>query len=237
MRKVIAVSVGIVAVFAACVTLAGPREYFTITSSPPRAALPHRVLLLPLDVTVYRVGAGGVTERAEDLTEEERTETEALLKDDIARDKHLEFVKLPPLDSASQALLDEHIALYEQVAGAALMHTGSFGAWPRKVSHFDYTLGDGLSFLKQRTGADAALFILGQGGVPTASSYVAGLLPLLVGVVSVPQANAQAVVSVVDLETGNLLWLEQGMARGSVPTAVSTVLREYPDITTPDTTK
>jgi hypothetical protein len=233
MRRAIATAIGFAAAFAAYAAFAGPREYFTLTEKSSKATLPHKVLLLPLDVTVYRVGAGGVTERAEDLTKDERTETEALLRGDIAKDKHLDLVPLPALDSVSQAQLDEHIALYEQVASAALMHTGSIGAWSQKLSHFDYTLGSGLRFLKERTGADAALIIVGQGGVPTMSSYVAGILPILVGVVAVPQSRAQAVVGVIDLETGNVLWLDQSAGPGSISTAVSKVLDGYPDAAAP----
>lgn len=229
MRHVFVVSIGFIVALAVPAAFADPLQYFTLTSNPPRATLPHKVLLLPLDVTVYRIGAGGVTERAEDLTKDERTETEKTLHEDIAKDKHLELVELPQLDNATQAKLDEYIALYDQVAGAALLHAGRFGAWPQKVSHFDYTIGDGLRFLKQRTGADAALIVLGQGGVPTTSSFIAGLIPIVVGVVAVPQARAQAVVGIVDLETGNLLWLDRAMLAGGVSTAVSQALRDYPD--------
>jgi hypothetical protein len=188
-------------------------------------------LLLPLDVTVYRVGAGGVTERAEDLTEVEQTETEKMIREEIAKAKHLDLVSLPPLDKATQAQLDEHIALYHQVARAALLHSGRIDPWPQKVAHFDYTLGDGLRFLKQRADADAALIVLGEAGIPTTSSYLAGLIPLLAGVVIVPQARASAVVGFVDLETGNLLWLNQAVMTGGVASAVSQALDEYPDPT------
>lgn len=237
MHRFITASIGIVAVCATAIAFADPREHFTVTSTSPRTMLPHKVLLLPLDISVYRVGAGGVTERAEDLTKDERTETETMLRDEIAKDKHLEFVAFPTLDSGTQALLDEYIELYDQVAGAALLHTSRLGAWPQKVNHFDYTLGDGLRFLRQRSGADAALIIHGEGGVPTTSSFVAGLIPIIVGVVAVPQARAQAVVGIVDLQTGNLLWLNHAMLPGGVGNAVSRALGEYPDAVTSSSAK
>ena len=229
MRHISAVSMGLFFASIVCVTFAEPREHFTVTASPPQATLPRKVLLLPLDLAVYSVGAGGVTERAEDLTKDERTETENMIREEIAKDKHLELVSLPQLDKTAQAQLDEHIALYVQVAGTALLHSGRQDPWPQKVTHFDYTLGNGLRFLKDRTGANAALIVFGEGGVPTLSSYVAGLLPLFVGVAYVPQARATAVVGIVDLETGNLLWLDQAALPGGIMNSVSRVLSGYPD--------
>lgn len=236
-RNLTAVWVGLIAAGIAGAAAAEPLTHYTVNDDKSGVVLPRKVLLLPLDITVYRVGAGGVTERAEDLTTSEIKDTEQALQGDIAGSKQLELVPIPKLDGAAQATLDEHIALYEQVANAALRHGRGYGGWSHKASHFDYTVGNGLRFLKQRTGADAALIVLGQGGVPTASSYIAGLLPLLAGVVVVPQARGIAIVGVVDLSTGNILWLDQVLLPGSVTNAVGRVLSAYPDPTGPKVSK
>jgi hypothetical protein len=211
-----------------------PCTHFGVSANPPSFAIPRKILLFPLDVSVYRVGAGGVTERAEDLAKEEAAAVEEELRGAIGTEKKFEFIALPPLGVEAQARLDEHVALFEQVASAALRHSQGSAAWPQKVARFDYGVGDGLRFLKQATGADAALFVGGRASIPTTSSYVLGALTIFAGVITVPNARATAVAGVIDLDTGNVVWLNQSSGRdSSLPNAVRLALKAYPDVPAP----
>jgi len=210
-----------------------PCTHFSVSANPPSVAIPRKILLLPLDVSVNRVGAGGVAERAEDLAKIVRVEIEEELRGATSTEKRIEFVALPALDAEAQARLDEHIALFEQVAGAALRHSQGSAAWPQKVARFDYGVGDGLRFLKQATGADAALFVEGRSNAPTTSSYVMGALTIFAGVVMVPQAHATAVVGVVELDTGNVVWLNQSSGNSGLANATRLALKAYPDAPAP----
>ncbi len=210
-----------------------PCTHFGVSANPPSVAIPRKILLLPLDVSVYRVGVGGVAERAEDLAKTVRGEIEEELRGATSTEKKIEFVALPALDAEAQARLDEHVALFDQVAGAALRHSQGAAAWPQKVARFDYGVGDGLRFLKQATGADAALFVGGRSNVPTTSSYVAGALMIVTGFVMVPQARSTAVAGVIDLDTGNVVWLNQSTGSAGLANAVRLALKAYPDAPTP----
>ncbi len=212
-------------VFAQC-----PCTYFGVSANPPTAAVPRRVLVIPFDVAVFRVGAGG-PERADDLVNGARASIDEELRDGIGKEKKIDFVALPPLDSQAHAELDEHIALFAQVADAALRNA-QLAVWAPKIARFDYGIGDGLRFLKQLTGADAALFVEGRSSIPSASSYALGAITLLAGVVMVPQARATAVVGVVDLDTGNIIWLNQAMTSNSLGNATRLAFERYPDVTT-----
>jgi len=172
-----------------------PCTHFGVSANPPTVAIPRKIMLLPLDVSVYRVGIGGVAERAEDLEKTARAQIEEELRGATSTEKKIEFVALPALDAEAQARLDEHVALFEQVASAALRHSQGSAAWPQKVARFDYGVGDGLRFLKQATGADAALLVGGRSNAPTTSSYIAGALTIFAGVVMVPQSLSTAVVA------------------------------------------
>ena len=56
-------------------------------------------------------------------------------------------------------------------------------AWKHKVDHFDYTLGSGLAFLKERTNADAGLLVIGRHQIATGGRVAASVLAaLFVGV-------------------------------------------------------
>jgi hypothetical protein len=206
-----------------------PCAHFGVSANPPTVAIPRKVLLLPLDVSVYRVGVGGVTERAEDLANAVRAEIEEELRGATSTEKNIELVALPALDAESQARLDDHVALFEQVASAALRHSQGSAAWPQKVARFDYGVGDGLRFLKQATGADAALFVGGRSYAPTTSSYIAGALTIFAGVIMVPRSRATAVVGVVDLGTGNVIWLNQSTGIDGLTNAFRLALKAYPD--------
>jgi hypothetical protein len=230
--RAFAVSMAVLCLPAAAPALAQhcPCMHFSVNGGAPGgAAFPRKILLLPLDVSVYSVGAGGVTERAEELELSERTAIDADLHNDFAKAKKLQFVALPALDAENYARLDEHVALFEQVARAALRHAQGSAAWPQKVSHFDYAVGDGLRFLKQATGADAAMIIGGRADIPTASSHVLGALAILGGVVIIPRARAVAVAGVIDLDTGNVLWLNQSVENTGLASAARHALDGYPD--------
>jgi hypothetical protein len=203
--------------------------HFSVAANSAGVALPRKILLLPLDVAVYRVAGGGMRERAEDLTQVETGIVDTELREAIAKEKRIEFVALPSLDAVAQMKLDEHMALLEEVAGAALRHAQGSGAWPQKVSRFDYSLGQGLQFLKQTTGADAILFVIGRGYVPTSSSFALGAVALLAGVAAIPQSRAAAVAGVVEIDTGNVLWLNQSSGTTGLVNAVRTALKPYPN--------
>ena len=201
-----------------------PCTHFGVSANPPTVAIPRKILLIPSDVAIYRG-----TERAEDLIKDEKTSIGEELRDGIGKEKKIEFVALPPLSPDAQAQVDEHGALFEQVANAALRNSQGSAAWPQKVARFDYGIGDGLRFLKQVTGADAALFVVGRSSLPTASSYALGAITLLAGVVTVPTGRATAVVGVVDLDTGNVIWLNHAIGPNSISNTVRAALRPYPD--------
>jgi len=201
-----------------------PCTYFGVSANPPTVAIPRKILLIPSDVAIYRG-----TERAEALIKGEKTSIEEELRDGIGKEKRIEFVALTPLSPEAQAQVDEHVALFEQVANAALRNSQGSAAWPQKVARFDYGIGDGLRFLKQVTGADAALFVVGRSSIATASSYALGAIALLAGVIMVPSGRAAAVVGVVDLDTGNVIWLNQAIGPNSISNTIRAALRPYPD--------
>lgn len=79
-------------------------------------------------------------------------------------------------------------------------------AWEHKRTRFDYTLGSGLAFLKEKTGADGAIVIVGEDLVSSAERKATAIVAALVGV-AVPLGQSVILVGVVDLATGGLLWL------------------------------
>jgi len=69
----------------------------------------------------------------------------------------------------------------------------------------DYTLGPGLAFLAEKTGADAALFVIAQDFVSTNERKALAVVGALFGV-ALPLGRTFAVAGLVELRTGKLLW-------------------------------
>jgi hypothetical protein len=103
--------------------------------------------------------------------------------------------------------VEEHLAIYEQVGSTA--HALTFGtdpAWEHKRTHFDYTLGNNLKFLKELSGADSAVLIIGEDVESSGGRKTAAFFGALVGAV-IPVGRSFVSLAVVDLETGDLLWM------------------------------
>lgn len=168
---------------------------------------PKKVVLLPPQVFVYELSAGGVPTRM--------TEWEAAARDNLsasttrqARESSLfELVPAPSLAPPDLDQLDAHIGLYDRVAQSVFVYgRGQHDAWAHKKNEFDYTVGPGLAFLREQTGADAALIVLGSDFISSGGRKAAFAVGLLLGV-GIPLGQAFMTAGLVDLKTGDVLWM------------------------------
>lgn len=171
------------------------------------SARPKKLVLLPPQIFVYEISAGGVPTRMADW--------ETLARDNLtaaatrlARDHGLfELLPAPELSGEARETLEAHIGLYERVALSVFNYgRGTQDAWAHKQQEFDYTLGPGLAFLRAQTGADAALIVLGVDFISSAGRKAAFIAGLALGVV-MPLGQSFVTAGVVDLETGDVQWM------------------------------
>ena len=170
-------------------------------------ARPKKVVLLPPQVFVFELSAGGVPTRMADW--------EAAARDNLtsaatrqARDANVFEVLAPPtLDPAEQEWLDAHIGLYDRVAQSVFVYgRGEQSAWAHKKNEFDYTVGPGLAMLRERTGADAALIVLGADYISSGGRKAAFVAGLALGII-MPLGQSFMTAGVVDLKTGDVQWM------------------------------
>ena len=170
-------------------------------------ARPKKVVLLPPQVFVFELSAGGVPTRMADW--------EAAARDNLvsaatrlARDASVFEVLAPPtLDPAEQEWLDAHIGLYDRVAQSVFLYgRGEQSAWAHKKNEFDYTVGPGLAMLHERTGADAALIVLGADFISSGGRKAAFVAGLALGII-MPLGQSFMTAGVVDLKTGDVQWM------------------------------
>lgn len=167
---------------------------------------PKKVLLMPADVVVKEISAGGLAEKVDDWTKQAAANVNTGVRRYVEQKGRLQVMPMPTLSAEEQAKLDQHIALYDVVGSDAFLFGKSADpAWAHKRTQFDYTLGDGLAFLKQKSGADAAIFVTGVDHVSSSGRKAAFVVGALLGV-GIPLGSSLLHVGVVDLATGDLLW-------------------------------
>jgi hypothetical protein len=225
---------------------AGPtaKVHYTIKQDPGSRPL-RQVVLLPVDVDVYEMSTGGVREEVPEWsdTAEENVRSALLVSKNpqgnccVTRE-----VDSSVLTDEERDMLEEHLALFNTVAANAMWaDLPGNSAWHFKSQHFDYTLGDGLAFLKTRYGVDAGLIILGEDVVSTAGRKTTAVVGAMFGVY-LPLGHSTLVGGLVDFETGDLLWLNHTVStgqadlreRGSALELARELMAGYPALSTGD---
>ena len=175
-------------------------------SAAAPAAARRKVVVLPVEFVAHQMSAGGVVEPVPAWTEKSQQNITHTVDAIIGADARFERVPLPELEPAQQARLREHIELFKVVAVDVNMVLTTGGkAWADKKTNFDYTLGEGLMFLRERTGADVALIVAGSqttqsGGNVFMQLMIAGLTGAAIG------GGSFLVCGVVNLGDGRIEW-------------------------------
>jgi hypothetical protein len=173
-----------------------------------------QIVLMPLDVALFELSAGGVPEPRADWTEAAKVNLDAAF--DAERDTlGLRLAKYDESGVSSEAIdrLYQIQKLHGAVGQAIMLHhyTPQY-ALPSKKGRFDWTLGPSLTVLREATGADYALFTHVNDSYSSAGRVAVIVFAALFGV-SVPGGQQIGFASLVDLQTGEIAWFNF-MARG-----------------------
>ena len=211
---------GTLAVLAGCAATPDASVHESIAGKAEQR-MPRKMLLLPADIRVHEISAGGVVEKVDDWTTSANNHAMKSVRE-IAGSKSLfEPKEIPALGEAEKQVLDQHLALYELVAGSAdFSKSGPFAPWRERAKNFDYTLGPGLKEFAERSDLDAAVIVIGSDYISSSgrkATMALGILAAALTGVAVVPAGGQAFVSVgvVDLRTGNLLWFATSRGQSS----------------------
>ncbi len=178
-----------------------------------RAARPKVLLLMPMDVTLARLTAGGLQEVVEEWTTAARRNLLQALRVELAR----RDVRLVLHEAVNDEHAFDHVAegpdlelmrLHRLVGFAILTHKFLGEKLPTKKGRFDWTLGKTARRLSEGTGADHALFVFIH---DTYSSFTRKLLYSLtagLGLGIVDLGSTTGFASLVDLRTGQVVWFQ-----------------------------
>lgn len=191
-----------------------------------------KLVIVPVDVELFSISAGGVPEPKADWTEAASKNFRVAL----GNQKDMLGVNLQDLAEKDLDELSDINALHGAVAQSVFLHhmLGTI-ALPTKNGLLDWSMGDSIKPLKDKTGADYALFTWIRDSYASPERKAAMVAMALLGVGL--QGGAQvAYASLVDLNTGRVVWFNvlrraSGDLREAAP-AVETVqalLSGFPD--------
>ena len=175
-----------------------------------------RILVFRPDIAVGAQTTGGMNEPNADWTRTARANLLVALVKAPAMQGNRVTIAPEPTDSRD-AVLDDYTALFKTVAQAAFSHKMFPGnRLPTKKSDFDWTLGEGAAALKP-LGGDYGLFFFTYDSYGSTGRKVAQVLGLLLGGGLIPSGVHIGYAGLVDLKTGDLVWLNADTGIGGDP--------------------
>jgi hypothetical protein len=193
--------------------------------------LASKVVIVPVDMELFSLSAGGVTEPKADWTEAAQRHFRTALQ---AR-KALLGADFAELKEADMDELVQVNALHGAVAEAVFVHhMMGMHKLPTKQDALDWSLGEAVRPLKEKTGADYALFIWIRDSYASAERKAAMVALALLGV-GITGGMQVGYASLVDLANGRIVWFNNlarmsGDLREAKPAdeTVDSLLRGFP---------
>lgn len=218
-------------VLAACV-----QTSFYTSPNLQQGADNRRIVVMPLDVELSELSAGGLPVPKADWTDAAETHITTAVSDFMA-EREAQTITAPPLADTAQPNETELqlLKLHGAVGNSILVHQyqGPY-TLPTKTGEFNWTLGAKAKALKDNYDADYALFVYVRDSYSSGGRRVVQFVGLLFGV-GIPGGQQVGFASLVDLNTGQIVWfnrLQRG--EGDLRTAdaakesVGLLLKDFP---------
>ena len=176
--------------------------------APGFKALPvnAKVVLMPTDIELFSISAGGVAEPRADWTDAATKHFKNAL---LEKKKKLGVIsiELTEKDADEFAEINElHGAIARSIAAH---HFGpGFLNLPTKEGKLDWSMGEAVLPVRQKTGADYALFTWVRDSY-TSAERVATMIALAILGVGVGGGVQTGYASLVDLNTGQVVWFNR----------------------------
>jgi hypothetical protein len=205
-RLRVVLTIGFVALLAGCATPV-QRQAPELRREPGKTPT---IVVMPLDVQLSEVTAGG-------LPEPQAEWTEAALKhmrDALETEARTRKVKLTDFHADRGSAEDRQtsldlVKLHRAVGGAVLVHQYLEGrALPSKEGKFDWSLGPSVASISRSHEADYALFLFVRDSYASSGRVAVIVIAALLGA-GVPGGSQVGFASLVDLKTGDIVWFNR----------------------------
>jgi len=172
-----------------------------------------KLLLMPIDVELYSLSAGSVPVPRADWTAKAREHMNEVIRA-RQQEARVEIVAITPAQADEFA---EQVALHAAVAQSIALHQfgGSMWELPTKAGQLLWSFGDAMQPLRDKTGAEYALFIWVRDSYASQErmAAIAVMAILSMGNVVLSGGVQVGYASLVDLRTGAVVWFNH-LARG-----------------------
>jgi hypothetical protein len=178
-----------------------------------------KIVLMPLDVELSEVSAGGVNEPKAEWTHAAVEHLTQALREERKK-AGFELIELPPASALGEDDNDklDQLNKLHGIIGRSIM-VSRVTRLPNKPENTKWTLGEDTKVLAGRTGAGYALFVFMRDSYASDGRKVAMAAAALVGV-SLVGGHQTGFASLVDLETGDVVWFNQvGRSTGDLRSA------------------
>lgn len=161
-----------------------------------------KVLLIDPDVELSELTAGGVTEPRADWT----ATGKGFIKSDIGGTLTGKGIDTVPVDAVTDPHEVQLVKLHGAV-GLAILQNAMINL-PTKGKALDWTLGPGVTALRDHYNGDYALFVYVRNSYSTAGRAAIILLGAIAGI-GVQGGTQVGFASLVDLRTGKIVWFNR----------------------------
>ena len=183
---------------------------FQIADHIPARKKPMKVLLMPPDVLLFELYAGGLEEPKAAWTASAREHIFESLKDYFQETgNEMVVYQPPPPGSTKEKEQHQLLKLHEAVVRSILIHkyTEIFSL-PTKKDVFEWSLGEGASRLRETQNADYALFTYFRDTHTSEGRATLMIVGALFGLI-VPGGYQAGIASLVDLRSGDFIWFNR----------------------------
>lgn len=175
-----------------------------------RTDLPPRLVLMPLDVELSSLSAGGVTEPNAEWTEAAQKNMKLALADE-ARTRRIvvEAYRDDRGTPEDRETADELIRLHRAVGAAIMLHDFVPGfALPSRQKGATWGLGPEAAAIARSQDADYALFFHVRDSYASAGRVAVMVVGAILGV-GIPGGVQVGFASIVDLKSGEIVWFNR----------------------------
>lgn len=168
------------------------------------------IVVMPLDVELAQLTAGGMAEPHAEWTEAAHKHMRVALETE-AKARNVRLVAFEPErgEPGDRETAQTLVRLHRAVGGAALVHQYVEGfALPSKEGKFDWSLGPSVAAISRTHQADYALFLFVRDSYATAGRVAVIVVAAVLGV-GVQGGSQVGFASLVDLKTGDIVWFNR----------------------------
>jgi hypothetical protein len=200
-RLIVALALGLLLAAGAAQAQERSRQLAPGFSARPAAS---KLVVIPADMELFSISAGGVVEPRQDWTDAAQKNFALAL----ARQRGRLGANTSEMTAAQLDEFSEIAALHRAVAQAISVHHRGSLKLPTKGEQLDWSLGDAVRPLKDRTGADYALFTWIRDSYASSERKATMLAMALLGALTLGGEQV-GYASLVDLNTGRVVWYNE----------------------------